>query len=144
MNDFKIPYIGEVSTANFSVLFAEDQYPYLKVSGNSLYIRFSVRVQDDGLEGLNIHAGDYLIFTQTGWPMRENTTCLIRFGDEVIIRSICEILDTEPMLCTTGDRYPSFRRHRNEFVVQGQLIGRISPECAEWIRYDPQVESWEF
>lgn len=128
----EIPFLGDVFTEKTTTLFVDDDPRCLLVHGSSLYPRFAVKILDDGLEGLNIHPYDYLIFSQTGWPQSEGELCFIRIGDEVIVRSIYGLFDTEPLLGTVGDRYTAFRTHRNDFIVQGRLIGRLSPEEVEW------------
>ncbi|PWI56760.1 hypothetical protein BM613_12090 [Sulfoacidibacillus thermotolerans] len=107
--------------------------PFLWISGESIFVRFAVRLCDHGFEGLGFSSGDYLIFAHSGWPTKEGAVCFLRIGQEAIVRRIEDVFAMEPLLSVTGDRAPSIRLHRNEFIVQGQLVGVIRANDVQWV-----------
>lgn len=139
---YDIPMIGITYTRTWSDPCIDDHYPLLRVEGSSFRQRFAVELRDDGLEGLDIHEGDYLVFVQSGWPTSEEAVCFIRQGDESIVRVMLGIYDTEPTLIVTGDRYADIELHRNQYQVSGQLVGVIRHGEAHFLEPEEATYDW--
>ena len=139
---YDIPMVGSVFTRNWSDPLIDDRYPRLHVEGSCVRQRFAVQLCDDGLESLDIHDGDYLVFAQVGWPTTEEAVCFVQQGDEAIVRIMQGIYDTEPTLTATGDRCADIILHRNQFIVNGQLVGVIRRKEADWVQETSDEEFW--
>lgn len=139
---YQIPMIGAVCTREFADPRVDDRYPLVYVSGASMRQRFVVQILDDGLEGLDVHENDYLVFADSGWPTIEQTVCFICQGDEAIVRILHGVYDTEPLLTTTGERYRDLELHRNQYQVRGQLIGVIRRREARFVEPEEERFDW--
>ena len=139
---YDIPMVGSVFTREWSDPLIEAHSPRLRVEGASMRQRFAVQLCDDGLESLDIHDGDYLVFAQAGWPTVEESVCFVQQGDEAIVRIMQGVYDSEPMLVVTGDRYADIVLHRNQFIVNGQLVGVIRHKEVNWVQETAGEEFW--
>ena len=141
-SSYDIPMVGSVFTREWSNPLIEVHYPRLRVEGSSMRQRFAIQLCDDGLESLDIHDGDYLVFAQAGWPTIEETVCFVQQGDEAIVRVMQGVYDSEPSLVVTGDRKAVIVLHRNQFIVNGQLVGVIRRKEADWVQETSGEEFW--
>ena len=77
-----------------------------------------------------------------GCYVREKSVCFVQQGDEAIVRVMQGIYDSEPTLTTTGDRYTDIILHRNQFIVNGQLVGVIRRKEADWVQEISGEDFW--
>lgn len=131
---YEVPMIGGVYSSTLITNFLDSDVPRALVTGSSLRQRFVGQMMDDGLDGLDIREGDYLVFAQSGWPTSEGAVCYVQVGDDSIVRIMRDIYATEPTLCATGGRYPDITKHRNDFIVNGQLVGVIREADIQWVQ----------
>jgi len=109
---YEIPMIGLTYTREWSDPCIDDHYPLMRIDGASMRQRFAIQIKDDGLDGLDVHDGDYLVFVQSGWPSMEEVVCFCRQGDEAIVKIMKGIYDTEPYLVTICERYGNMELQR--------------------------------
>jgi hypothetical protein len=122
---FAVPVVGSVPSLQYTIMDPVYNAPNLLVRSYAPYKRFAIQVIDDGLDSAGLMSGDYAIFREQRWPNDECQVCVVAFGDDVALRIIEDIWNTEPKLRVCGARIPSERRHRNDFIVLGVLDGVV-------------------
>jgi hypothetical protein len=122
---FAVPVVGSVPSLQYTIMDPVYHAPNLLVRSYAPYKRFAIQVVDDGLDSAGLMPGDYAIFREQRWPNVECQVCVVAFGDDVALRIVEDIWNTEPILRVCGDRIPSERRHRNDFIVLGVLDGVV-------------------
>ncbi|MCL6600289.1 MAG: hypothetical protein K6T81_16365 [Alicyclobacillus macrosporangiidus] len=128
---FAVPIVGAVPSLQYTVVDPVYNTPNLMVNSYAPYKRFAIPVIDEGLDSAGLMPGDYAIFREQRWPNDECQVCLVAFGDEVALRILEDIWNTEPVLRVCGDRIPPERRHRNDFIVLGVLDGVVKAGLEE-------------
>lgn len=126
-----VPLIGSVPSLDMTMVSEPDRSPQLRVKSWSPHRRFAIEACDDGLDSFGLSAGNYGIFREQRWPDNECQICCIAFGDNVTLRILEGLYDTEPTLRVAGDKIEPIMRHRNEFIVLGILDGVIDVDFAE-------------
>lgn len=116
-------YAGEFYTKQTSTTPEMDQSHLVELKTVEMATRFVVKLSDDGLEPLGLHEGDYLVFKQQRWPTQEETVCICVIGDEVIIRTVCGILQHDVTLAVPRDIYEPIELTPQDFHVMGVLVG---------------------
>jgi hypothetical protein len=122
---FAIPIMGAVASLQYTTMDPVYNAPNLMLRSYAPHKRFAIHVVDDGLDSAGLMPGDYAIFREQRWPNDECQVCVVAFGDDVALRIIEDIWNTEPILRVCGDRIPPERRHRNDFIVLGVLDGIV-------------------
>jgi hypothetical protein len=122
---FAVPVVGSVPSLRYSIIDPVYNAPNLLVRSYAPYKRFAIQVVDDGLDSAGLMPGDYAIFREQRWPNDECQVCVVALGDDVALRIMEDIWNTEPVLRVCGDRIPLERRHRNDFIVLGVLDGVV-------------------
>ncbi|WP_018130971.1 LexA family protein [Effusibacillus pohliae] len=134
--DYETPYVGEVPSLTTTLLEPKEDYPLLRVSTFDFNRRYAVQITDQGLDGFGIHPGDYLIFREQRWPTSEAQICLVTFGDEVTIRILEYIYNSEVTLRVTGDQIPPLELAPTDFAVIGVLTGVVKQELAQLVYHE--------
>jgi hypothetical protein len=137
---FAVQIMGAVPSLQYTIMDPVCDSPNLVVRSHAPYKRFAIQVVDDGLDSAGLMPGDYAIFREQRWPNDECQVCVVAFGDDVSLRIIEDIWNTEPVLRVCGNRIPSERRHRNDFIVLGVLDGIVKAGLDQI----EQVEAEEF
>jgi hypothetical protein len=122
---FAVPIVGSLPSLEYTIMDPVYNAPNLLVRSYAPYKRFAIEVVDDGLDSAGLMPGDYAIFREQRWPNDEYQVCVVAFGDDVVLRIIEDIWNTEPILRVCGDRILPERRHRNDFIVLGVLDGVV-------------------
>lgn len=133
MHQHQIPFIGKVYSKDTTHLWIEECTQFLLMESPSYYQRFAVQIGDNGLSGLNIHKGDFLIFRRQDWPDNEEQIVFLRFGDECAVRILEGIWDESPILKVTEEKYDPWIYSRNQYIILGVLVGVLKPDDAKII-----------
>lgn len=131
MDNNLVPYMGSLPTLTMGSMSTEQPAAYVRVKSWLPTRRFAVCAEDDGLDSFGLSPGNIAIFREQRWPDNECQICCIAFGDDVTLRILEGLYDTEPTLRVSGDKIEPIVRHRNEFIVLGILDGVIDLEFAE-------------
>ena len=139
---FAIQIMGVVPSLQYTIMDPVYNSPNLMVRSYAPYKRFAIQVVDDGLDSVGLMPGDYAIFREQRWPNDECQVCVVAFGDDVALRIIEDIWNTEPVLRVCGNRIPSERRHRNDFIVLGVLDGIVKAGLEQIEQVEAQEFNW--
>lgn len=135
-----IPIYGQVpslATVNISI---PDSPPDLLVQSIVPYRRFAVRVADDGMDTFGLREGTYAVFREQRYPTHDCSVCLVTFGDEVTIRMLEYIHNSEVTLRVAGEKIPPLELAPTDFQVIGVLDGVILEEFARVVQPEPVLD----
>lgn len=109
MQNRYLPIVETGFTEDFFELDISDSdlvsRPHLEVSSSHTG-QFVIRLGDDGLSGIGLSKGDYLIFSRFGEKDYHGEILLVRCEGRYIIRVSDYITPVDSVLSTPGDYFP--------------------------------------
>lgn len=107
----------------------EDQIRY-DVDHDVLHVYFPIQIGDDGLEGLGIDEGDFLIFRHRPWVNGAGEIVFAWIDGEAIVWLAWNIWSETITLAATGGRYPDIHVQRESVIITG-----VCGECSQARRW---------
>jgi len=142
MDKIHIPTYGTVTALELTTLDPPVNAPELVVTSYAPYQRFAIQIGDEGLDSFGLQPGDWAVFRGQRWPSKECQVCLITMGDEVTLRVMENIHNSEVVLRVSGEKIPSSELAPTEFSVIGVLDGVIRQEFAVLIQPEALGADW--
>ncbi|MCL6445048.1 MAG: hypothetical protein K6T83_16600 [Alicyclobacillus sp.] len=116
---YPIPYLGVFYVSKPVDYLADDALGMFMARDPAPWPRFAVQIGDDGLEGLGIATGDYLIFRLRQWVNGEGEIVFAWIDGEAIVRLAWNIWSDTVTLSASGARYPDISVSRELLIITG-------------------------
>jgi len=98
--------------------------PYIEVAPYH-HVRYGLRMGDDGLDGLGIKNGDFLLISDSSTEPIYLKPVVVRKEGQFIIRIAYNVNPVECTLTTAGDIYPAMTIPSENIRIIGVLSGVI-------------------
>lgn len=124
----RVHIVGSAYSEEFFDLPLEDEEislkPYIEVAPYHV-ARFGLQMDDDGLSGIGIEKGDFLLISDFSAEPIFGKPVLVRQEGRFIVRIAADVNPIESTLTTTDDTYPAMTLPSENIRIVGVVSGSI-------------------